>query len=474
MKHFATLVVICLVAVTTGWGQDCFGEAKFAFWGNNPVVISFTEIQTATFAAVNQDSAVLQFVASNPSGTNLVSASIYLTDKMTAVEAQTAGYQILCQDCDYYLVASGSFANWVTNGITYPIANYSNMLIEVGDRNADSVMDVAGWPVFEHYSGSGQDLGNFDFFVQCTNWSNCVVDYVSVSDTICQGEVYLFGGQLLDSVGIYQDTLENESGCDSVIELTLCMWIPDTTLVADTTCNPTSAGVFTQIFPGLSNGCDSIVITTVELMPGGGDTTITVTKFVCDVAAVDTTVQVLTTASGCDSTVTTITTLYPGAGDTTFVELQSCHVEDVGIAVETLTSQHGCDSIVVIATTLVGVDTTYASATDCDTSQVGTQIEVLTNQSGCDSVLITEVTFEPSTTTFETSTTCYQDSVGIDSLLVNDGAGCFYLQVTEVTFEPSSITYDSTTTCNLDSVTVDSVLIPDASGCLSLLVTSVV
>ncbi|MDP2670600.1 MAG: hypothetical protein Q8O99_06985 [bacterium] len=473
MKQILALVVTCLVAISTMSGQ-CVGNAKFAFWGINGspgTVIDFPNVDFATFSQVTPDSAVLQFVASSNSGANEVSASLYLHSKMSATQAQSSGYTILCTTCEYYLVADESFANWITNSIVYPIANYSTYLVEVGDRNFDGVLDVAGWPVFEHYDGSGVALGNFDFFVQCEDWSNCVVDYVSLQDTICQGSSLVFGNQLLDSVGVYTDTLTNQNDCDSIVTMTLCMWIPDTTFVSDTTCDASTVGMTIEVLQGLSNGCDSIVITTVELMPGGGDTTITVTKFVCDMGLVDTTVQVLVTMTGCDSVVTTITILDPGAGDTTFVTEQSCHVGNAGDTTMTFVSQYGCDSVVVVHTDLVGVDTTLLSATTCDTNQVGISVEVLINQAGCDSMIITTLTFVPSDTVSLTLETCLMDSVGSDSVLVSDASGCMSLQVTNTVFAPSDTVEMTSTTCYLDSVGIDSSLVVDSTGCFSLVVT---
>ena len=47
------------------------------------------------------------------------------------------------------------------------------------------------------------------------------VSTITVSDSICVGETYIFGDEVLTNGGTYLDTLPNISGCDSTIELTL-------------------------------------------------------------------------------------------------------------------------------------------------------------------------------------------------------------------------------------------------------------
>lgn len=44
-------------------------------------------------------------------------------------------------------------------------------------------------------------------------------DTTSIEAWICEGEEYLFGGQVLSEEGIYYQSLVNEQGCDSIIEL---------------------------------------------------------------------------------------------------------------------------------------------------------------------------------------------------------------------------------------------------------------
>lgn len=52
----------------------------------------------------------------------------------------------------------------------------------------------------------------------------------SFRDTVCQGETYNFGSQVLTGAGTYNDTLLAANGCDSIIELQLDVLAVDTTV----------------------------------------------------------------------------------------------------------------------------------------------------------------------------------------------------------------------------------------------------
>lgn len=97
----------------------------------------------------------------------------------------------------------------------------------------------------------------------------CPTVYDSITQVICFGEVYSFGGAVLTSSGTYQDTLPNANGCDSVVTLQL-------------TINPLPTGVETQ------TACDSYTWT-------DGNTYTTNNTLATDTVS---------TANGCDSLVT--------------------------------------------------------------------------------------------------------------------------------------------------------------------------
>jgi hypothetical protein len=95
----------------------------------------------------------------------------------------------------------------------------------------------------------------------------------SSSDTIrvkvCGNQGYSFGGTVLTQPGMYVDTLQNFSGCDSVVSLDLQFAQPDTQRISASICQGSSysfngqnlnqSGVDQAVLTN-SKGCDSLVI----------------------------------------------------------------------------------------------------------------------------------------------------------------------------------------------------------------------
>ena len=213
--------------------------------------------------------------------------------------------------------------------------------------------------------------------------------YDDVVDTLyrCVGDSALLAGSYQTVSGVYVDTLQSASGCDSIVSTTL---IVDTAVYSTTDlelCYGDSAlfggvmydtsGVYRDTLSSVS-GCDSIAtlnLTIKEL--NVGDTTILVA---CDSAEwngvmYDTSgiyVDTLQSIAGCDSIATldltinesyddVVDTLYRCVGDSAL--LAGSYQTVSGVYVDTLQSASGCDSIV--STTLI-VDTAVYSTTDLE------------------------------------------------------------------------------------------------------------
>ena len=52
-------------------------------------------------------------------------------------------------------------------------------------------------------------------------------DHVTIYDTICNGQIYMFNGKELDTEGTYEETFVNQHGCDSVVTLKLKVYFID-------------------------------------------------------------------------------------------------------------------------------------------------------------------------------------------------------------------------------------------------------
>jgi gliding motility-associated-like protein len=110
-----------------------------------------------------------------------------------------------------------------------------------------------------------------------------------IYDTICQGNSVLFGEQYYNQTGTYTDTLQTVFGCDSIVTLHLLVNPTSETTIYDTVCQGNSVFFGGQFYnqTGLYNdtlqnalGCDSIVTLdlTIYALPLtvnlGNDTTI--------------------------------------------------------------------------------------------------------------------------------------------------------------------------------------------------------
>ena len=99
----------------------------------------------------------------------------------------------------------------------------------------------------------------------------------SISDSICKGNSYEFGGMDISASGIYNDTLTNASGCDSILTLTLTV----SAVYADTITaeihdgetynehgfNESEAGTYVHNLQ-TTEGCDSTIVLVLTMNAG--------------------------------------------------------------------------------------------------------------------------------------------------------------------------------------------------------------
>ena len=93
------------------------------------------------------------------------------------------------------------------------------------------------------------------------------VDFVFQTDSICMGDSLLFAGEYRTTTGIFTDSVQNQSGCDSIIKLDLTVLNVDFVTVTDSMCQGdsllfagsyiTTSGVFIDSAQN-QNGCDSV------------------------------------------------------------------------------------------------------------------------------------------------------------------------------------------------------------------------
>lgn len=234
---------------------------------------------------------------------------------------------------------------------------------------------------------------------------------------LCPGDSVYAGGAYQYTDGTYMDSLVSHAGCDSVVITTVQVKPPDSTWVFLTTCDPALTGISYVTYS--IGKCDSTVITQVDLLPT--DTTIILLNS-CLPADTGRVSQLLTNQYGCDSLIWTITSLL--ASDTTQLFFTSCIPADTGTTQVHLINQAGCDSLVISYTAFVASDTTLLTARSCFYADTGITTMLLTNAKGCDSLVILHTVFGGSDTTFLFQSSCHPADTGLAIIPLLNQYGC--------------------------------------------------
>lgn len=285
---------------------------------------------------------------------------------------------------------------------------------------------------------TGMIIQNTVFYVRgtggCLQTSDCRNIIVNAftdtltnqSFTICEGDSVQVGNNIYTASGLYLDTLVASVGCDSVVFTNLLVVSPSFLEQAFTICPGEEVLVGTKIYRNTGvyvdtlqgvNGCDSIITTSVSVIPVE---IITQNIQLCqgesfvvgDSVYTETGVYVnpVLTPEGCENFIITTLTVYPLEynithnlcfGDT--LRIGSENYTTSLIVVEFLGSSIGCDSIV--NHTINFFDTSFESRENflCtgDSLVVGNNVykesgiytDSLNNIAGCDSIIQSNVIF---------------------------------------------------------------------------------
>ncbi|MDZ4844277.1 MAG: SprB repeat-containing protein, partial [Chitinophagales bacterium] len=204
-----------------------------------------------------------------------------------------------------------------------------------------------------------------------TNLSVLPALFTPVNEEICDGESFFAGGAAQTISGSYSDTLTSSTGCDSIV-LTNLTVLPHAAFTQNfSICDGDSflAGGALQSAPGAyfdtlpaANGCDSVITTNLSVLPA---LITTIDTTVCDGESVfagganqtisGTYYDTLAAASGCDSIVVTNLNVTPSS--TTTIDTTICDGESVyaGGAFQT-TSGTYYDTLPSFSPAYVGVD----------------------------------------------------------------------------------------------------------------------
>ncbi|HIO72447.1 MAG TPA: hypothetical protein EYN38_05005, partial [Flavobacteriales bacterium] len=262
---------------------------------------------------------------------------------------------------------------------------------------------------------------------------------------ICDNDSVMLGGSYQNTAGTYIDTLTSSGGCDSIVTTTLSI-IPSFTATATATICDNDSILLGLAFQNTSgvyvdslitvNGCDSILSTTLTVNPTS-TSALAVSICIGDSAALggawQTTagnyVDSFTLATGCDSIVTTTLTI-------------------------NATSSGSVNRIICPG------DSSYAQGAWQTTA--GTYIDILSNSSGCDSVVTINLAVTSPINTTDSILICSGDSsflqgawqklAGnyVDSFIA--GGGCDSLMTTNLTVLSSGSSSTSAFICSGDSI----------------------
>ena len=312
---------------------------------------------------------------------------------------------------------------------------------------------------------------------------------VTLNEQICEGTVYDFNGNPLDSTGTYVANLTTINGCDSIVTLNLTVLDILRTDLTDSICDGesldfngqilTTSGTYTHTSTS-SIGCDSVIMMELTVLPINTET---YNDAICEgdtydfngniISSAGTYIDTVPGSNGCDSIVTLILTVNPiertnltaEICDDVAYEFGALLLDATGIYVDTLSTIHGCDSIVTLDLTVhptydITLDEQICNGTSFDfngdmLTTTGVYTQTLSTSFGCDSVVTINLTVLEILRTDLTDSICYGESLDFNGqILTTSGT---YTHTTT-----SSIGCDSVITMVLTVLTINTETHSDA------------
>lgn len=385
-----------------------------------------------------------------------LSCDSIVTTTLTVLSTTLDTIQIIA--CDSY--------NW--NGLEYTSSGvYSDSLTNVSGCDSLVTLDLtinnstAGITTIQQsacgsykwnannitYSGSGiytkvfQNSSGCDSIVQLdlTIYNK---SFSSTSVVACDQYNWALTGLTYNTSGQYQDTLQNQFGCDSIVRLNLTINNSDSIFMSATACNSytwnvnsqiyTTSGVYQETF-SKNNGCDSVITLQLTI---NQSTASTVNVTACSAYSWSQNgmtystsgmyVDTIPNAVGCDSMVILDLTINQATYSTQVVSSCGSYVWpqngvmyiSTGMYADTISNALGCDSIVILDLTInqgVSGSLVMNSAINCNGSNDG---QVTANQVGGTSP------YTYSWNTGDTTAILTGLGVGNYTVTVSDANGC--------------------------------------------------
>ncbi|MBK8807416.1 MAG: T9SS type A sorting domain-containing protein [Bacteroidales bacterium] len=342
----------------------------------------------------------------------------------------------------------------------------------------------------------------------------CKGDTVSINDTLVSDNYYAV------------DSLVTKSGCDSIMVYKVTVnpsYIIDTSI---SICEGdsyfvqglyrTESGIYTDSLEATS-GCDSIIVTELNVKPASdtlldevlcmGDSILFDGKYLTETGVY---IDSLQNALGCDSIVTlslNVNKSWLAESDVTICFGSTYFINgkdqtEAGTYTDSLETVTGCDSIIVVHLAFTDKFTKEKLVSICkgetyfaegaDQKLTGEYRDTISGGNNCDTVILTKLTVDEKIDIAVYKTVCFGDSLFVEGNYQNEAGtyydtlrveiGCDTIYATHLTISEQNIVYDSIITCAGglflvgDSVYTESGtyinIVDDSTGCKKTIVTN--
>jgi len=280
--------------------------------------------------------------------------------------------------CTATFSATGGLNGYYSNPYSYSITSPSGTVVSNGTLAPAVSSSYTGSEIGIYTVQINDGACPQTFTFDATNCNNpCTPTTTDVSLSICEGESILLGGAQQTESGIYTDVFITSQGCDSTVNTNLSINPIDKVTKEHDLCPGGSIqigsstysqqGLYVDTLQAIT-GCDSIVTSVIFMLP---TITTNIEETICLGATYDfngislTTEGVyndtLATLEGCDSVV--VLSLFVTAPNSSYESIEICTGESYGfgsqnftssgIYYDTISTANGCDSVLVLELSVV-------------------------------------------------------------------------------------------------------------------------